>query len=105
MAEPQETKTDGSLTGWIIVIALSACIIGWGLMVHDLVKDSPRHFDFGQLPDAPSESVYTTSSGQQQPPPRQIVPLPEAGEPGATPMPESNQVRPAHEPNNARVGP
>jgi hypothetical protein len=65
--------------GWLVVILISALIIGWGLLNFAIIKDPPRTWHFGALPDAPGQSIYST----QEPPsaataPPQIPPLPEA---------------------------
>lgn len=84
MAQFQERRFTSQAKGWVILMVLSATLIGWGLATYALVPEGPRQFDFGQLPDAPGESEYTTASGQRHPPPPQIVPLPEAAtQPGS----------------------
>ncbi|WP_224984102.1 hypothetical protein [Geomonas agri] len=62
---------------WVILIAFSGAIMGFGWLVYLLVQDAPRRWDFGQLPDAPAESIYSSEEprGKAQ---RQIRPLPEA---------------------------
>ena len=65
--------------GWLIIIIFSASIAGFGWLVYLLVPEGPRHWDFGQLPDAPAESIFSTDqpdvSKKAQ---RQIWTLPEA---------------------------
>lgn len=64
---------------WVILVVFSASIVGFGWLVYLLVPDGPRHWDFGQLPDAPAESIYSTNRPAAAPKPRQQVwPLPEA---------------------------
>ena len=67
------------LWGWVIIILFSASIMGFGWLVYLLVPDAPRQWDFGQLPDTPAESAYSTEepniSGKPQ---RQVWRLPEA---------------------------
>jgi len=64
---------------WVILIVFSASIMGFGWLVYLLVPDGPRHWDFGQLPDAPAESVYSTDQPAAAKKPRpQIWTLPEA---------------------------
>lgn len=64
---------------WIILTVFSAMIMGFGWMVYLLVADAPRFWDFGQLPDAPGESIYSSITPEKQRmPERQIAPLPEA---------------------------
>jgi hypothetical protein len=66
--------------GWIVVILISALIIGWGLLNFVLVRDPPRTWHFGTLPDTPSQSIYSTEAPPAVTgnPPQQIPPLPEA---------------------------
>ena len=78
---PQDRKAERreGRIGWLIVIGLCALLILWGLANYRLVKDRPRAWDFGVLPDTPGQSAYSIAT----PPPntgaqRQIAPLPEA---------------------------
>ena len=68
-----------SIWSWVIVIVFSASIMGFGWLVYTLVPDAPRYWDFGQLPDTPAESIYSTDvpKGAAKPQ-RQIMKLPEA---------------------------
>ena len=64
---------------WVIVIMLSAFLVGYGWLVYLVVPDGPRHWDFGQLPDAPAESIYSTDQPDlSKKPQQQILRLPEA---------------------------
>ena len=64
---------------WVIIIAFSASIAGFGWLVYLLVPEGPRHWDFGQLPDAPAESIYSTDQpDSSKKPKRQLPALPEA---------------------------
>ena len=70
--------------GWAIVIGGCAVIVCWGLTTYFIVRDQPRQWDMGQLPDVPSQSVYSTESPSgRQAAPRQFAPLPEARPPSA----------------------
>jgi hypothetical protein len=64
---------------WIIIVLFAAAIVGYGLVVYHLVDDAPRAWNFGQLPDTPAESIYSTDepAGKAQ---RQLPKLPEARE-------------------------
>jgi len=78
---------------WVIIILFSASIAGYGWLVYGLVADPPRHWDFGQLPDTPAESIYSTeqpASGVK--PAGQIQRLPEAL-PENPPKPPRTQLR------------
>lgn len=74
------------LWGWVLVVMLSASLVGFGWLVYLIVPDGPRHWDFGQLPDTPAESIYSTETpGATARPRRQLFRLPEAlpDKPGA----------------------
>ena len=79
MAEMSESDKQMSVRDWAIVILVAALVALWGLLNFALVKDLPRTWQFGVLPDAPSESVYSTEEAPQSTtPPRQTPMLPEA---------------------------
>ena len=65
--------------GWLIVILICAGIIVWGAANFLLVRDRPRAWDFGALPDVPGQSIYSVET---RPPAsdsaRQLPRLPEA---------------------------
>jgi hypothetical protein len=64
---------------WVILVLFSAAIMGFGWLVYLLVDDAPRRWDFGQLPDTPAESIYSTEKpGLSRKPKRQVIQLPEA---------------------------
>ncbi len=57
----EEYQRLGRVAGWTILIAFTTSIILWGLAVHFLtVMDERRWWDFGVLPDAPGESIYSS---------------------------------------------
>ena len=72
---------------WVIIVAFTASIMGYGWLVYLLVQDGPRRWDFGQLPDTPAESIYSTGR-PGAPERRQIEALPEA-----IPLPTLRQQR------------
>jgi hypothetical protein len=79
MNEYEEKHEIGSMWSWVLVVLLCAVILAWGLTIHALVKDGPREWNFGTLPDAPSQSIYSTEETPEKAiPPRQVAPLPEA---------------------------
>lgn len=63
---------------WVVIIILAVGVMGWAMVVHHCVPDVPRQWDFGQLPDTPGESRYSTRLPPGGPPPLQMQPLPEA---------------------------
>ena len=78
--EYEEFTVISTFWSWVLLIAFSALIMCWGMFVEMMAgEDQPRHWDFGVLPDVPSQSVYSTVA----PPndanvPLQIQRLPEA---------------------------
>jgi hypothetical protein len=80
--EYEEQTMISSLASWIILIAAASLIMCWGMFVEMIVGVQPSHWDFGVLPDTPSQSVYSTAL----PPsdvnvPYQIHPVPDANLP------------------------
>ena len=64
---------------WVIIILFSASIMGFGWLVYLVVPDGPRQWNFGQLPDTPAESIYSTDQPDlAKKPQQQIWRLPEA---------------------------
>ena len=79
MEDYEENREIGSMWSWTLVMILCAFIITWGFVIHALVKDGPREWNYGTLPDAPSQSIYSTEEASEKAiPPRQVAPLPEA---------------------------
>ena len=65
--------------GWLIIIAFCAAIAGYGWLVYCVIPDAPRQWNFGQLPDTPAESIYSTEEPKPAArPQRQLLRLPEA---------------------------
>lgn len=62
--------------GWAILIVFCAMILGYGMWSHHMVQNIKRQWDFGQLPDTPGQSVYSTVEPTVSEAPRQITPLP-----------------------------
>jgi hypothetical protein len=74
----EEYKVTSEFWGWVIIIASSIGILGYGMVIMLLVRDAPRYWDFGQVDITPAESIYST----QEPPlnvndVQQLTPLPE----------------------------
>ena len=97
MADKRKYEEDRELPSpweWVIIIVFSASIVGFGLLVYYTVEDGPRYWDFGQLPDTPAESIYST----EQPKPadgklqRQLPKLPET-QPQNPPKPPRQQLK------------
>lgn len=60
--EYEEFVQISSLWSWVILIAFCALILGWGMFVEMMIMDRPSQWDFGQLPDTPGESAYSTAA-------------------------------------------
>jgi hypothetical protein len=56
---------------WLIILAFTLCVLAWGMFIHMMVPETPRHWDFGTLPQPPSESKYSTVA----PPTNSDVPI------------------------------
>jgi hypothetical protein len=59
--EYEELTLISSFWSWVILILFTALILSWGMFVEMMVGVSPPQWDFGVLPDAPSQSAYSTS--------------------------------------------
>lgn len=63
--------------GWVVLIVLSLFLIGTGMLTHFIVRDVPRWWDFGQMPDIPGQSPFSTIEPSKHiSPPSQLTPLP-----------------------------
>jgi hypothetical protein len=79
MSQYEHESRKSPRSGWWTVALICACLAAWGLVQYVTIRDAPRQWDFGGLPDAPGQSVYSSSrpvQGAVVPP--QIHPLPEA---------------------------
>lgn len=56
-----EYKIIPQFWGWVLLILFAASIFGYGMWSHMIIPDAPREWDFGQFPDTPAESVYSTT--------------------------------------------
>ncbi len=89
MARYEEYKIVSTFWAWVILWSVSLFIVGYGLMLHFLVKEGPRSWNFYSIPITPAQSEYSTRLPPPQnvpptnnkpptpPPPPQIEPLPE----------------------------
>ena len=59
--EYEEQTLIPSLASWAILIVATALIMSWGMFVEMIVGVQPPHWDFGVLPDTPSQSQYSTA--------------------------------------------
>jgi hypothetical protein len=76
---PEENRAGNPFWNWLLIVWLCIVIILWGLFTYWAIPDTPRKWDMGALPDAPSQSVYSSAANPAPAEaPRQIAPLPEA---------------------------
>jgi hypothetical protein len=60
---PKEYEEETHLSAaasWTILIVFTALIMSWGMFVKTIVATGPAQWDFGALPDTPSQSAYST---------------------------------------------
>ena len=75
----EENSTLPPFWSWVLLIVFSAMILGFAFLLHHHVRDLPREWDFGQRPQTPAESIYSTMEPPAGGPiPRQLPKLPEA---------------------------
>jgi hypothetical protein len=60
--EYEEFSLISTLWSWVILTVFAALILGWGMFAEMMVKEQPSHWDFGQLPDTPGQSIYSISA-------------------------------------------
>jgi hypothetical protein len=78
----EEFKVVSNFWGWVILISFAATILISGMIFHMSIKEVPREWDFGALPDTPAKSIYSTREPRETNSVQlQITPLPE-GVPG-----------------------
>jgi hypothetical protein len=58
--EYEEMTRISDVWSWALLIAFCTVILGWGMFVEMIVEVGPPHWDFGVLPDTPSQSAYST---------------------------------------------
>jgi hypothetical protein len=62
---------------WALMLLLCLSLIGWAFFNYLLVRNAPRQWDYGAVPEAPASSIYTTNRPPAEPSPQnQIEPLP-----------------------------
>jgi len=56
-----DSKSKAPLRSWIIILAMAALFLMWGLFIFFAVGDKgPPSWDFGVVKDIPGESPYST---------------------------------------------
>jgi hypothetical protein len=64
---------------WVVVLAICVALVSWGLVHWTFVRDAPRSWSYGTLPDLPGESAYSSEGMPfDKAVPIQVHPLPEA---------------------------
>jgi hypothetical protein len=85
MAYFEEHHEGSNKLAWVLILLFAAFILGWCMVLMLIIKSPPREWDFQVLPDAPSQSIYSTKDYKEQIfPPEQIERLPEASVPNDT---------------------
>ena len=98
MSDYEHPSSHSSRSGWWTVVLICACLAAWGLVQYATIRDVPRQWDFGALPDAPGQSVYSSSrpvQGAVVPPQIQPLPGPSTRSAAAGTRPASSSTRPA----------
>jgi hypothetical protein len=73
----EEYRMIGSAASWLILVVFTAAVISWGMWMMMTVRDAPREWDMGALPETPASSEYSSiEPPQTQNPPRQLAPVP-----------------------------
>jgi hypothetical protein len=83
MANVEQYEELPPVWSWVVLILFAGAVFTWMMSLHMMICDVPRQWDFGELPIAPGESLYTTAAppaGNLNGPP-QMEPLPEAQPP------------------------
>ena len=78
MEKYEEYNIVSPFWGWIMLLALCAALVAFGLFAHSIIPEIDRYWDFGQFPIVPSEHPASSF----RPPdyavvPDQLPPLPE----------------------------
>ena len=84
-----EYKIVPQFWGWVLLILFALSILGYGMLSHMIIPDAPREWDFGQFPDTPALSVYSTT----EPSPGMEYPRVISVLPGARPLEKENVAR------------
>lgn len=87
MRQYEESHELSARWGWLLIVVLCLALLGWGLVNYVAVRNAPRQWDYGAVPEAPASSEFTTS----EPAPlttkqRQVERLP-----NARPLPSQQQ--------------
>jgi hypothetical protein len=67
------------MRSWLVVILITLLLLGWVQLIHTLVGDRDRTWDYGSQAYIPGDSRYSTEEPPlaQPEPPRQIAPIPQ----------------------------
>jgi hypothetical protein len=60
MQKYEEYRNISQRSLWLIVVVFTILVLGWGMLIHMMVPEAERHWDFGVQPQSPSESKYST---------------------------------------------
>ena len=75
----EEYHEGSNRMGWFLILLFAAFILGWAVIMMFIIKEPRREWDYQILPDAPSQSIYSTRKYKEKLfPPEQIEHLPGA---------------------------
>jgi hypothetical protein len=60
MQKYEEYRNISQRSLWLIIAAFTVAVLAWGMFIHMMVPDVERQWDFGVLPQSPSESKFST---------------------------------------------
>ena len=68
-----------TMRSWLVVILIAMLVLLWAQLIHTLVGDHERTWDYGSQPYIPGEARISTQEPPlaQPEPPRQIAPIPQ----------------------------
>jgi hypothetical protein len=53
---------------WVIIAVGMVLILAWGMAIHMMIPETPRHWNFNTYPESPSESKYSISQPRRNEP-------------------------------------
>ncbi|MCL2700201.1 MAG: hypothetical protein FWE88_00745 [Phycisphaerae bacterium] len=75
----EEYRVLSQPAAWALLFLLAGGILAWGLFVKSVIPNTPRVHNYGALPDAPGQSIYSTNpTPRDTTAPPQYQTLPEA---------------------------
>ncbi len=79
MANFEEHHEGSNRMAWFLILLFVGLLLGYCMVMMVIIKSPPREWDYEILPDAPSQSIYSTKDYKDLLfPPEQIERLPES---------------------------